>query len=177
MPRRILILYAHPGLPASRTNAKLVEAADALPQVTVRDLYRLYPNGVIDTRAEQQALLQADIIVSQYPFFWYSMPSLLKEWVDSVLDYGWAYGPGGDKLKDKPWLHAVTTGGNAQAYDSNAPNRYSISTYLAPQEQTAVLCHMPWLPPFVVHDANRLDEAGTQQHTITYQHLLEQLSQ
>ena len=52
-------------------------------------------------KREQELLLQHKIIVWQHPFYWYSSPALLKEWIDLVLEHGWAYGRKGDMLKGK----------------------------------------------------------------------------
>jgi len=46
-------------------------------------------------------LLEHDRIVLQFPMYWYSMPPLLKKWLDDVLTYNFAYGSKGDKLKGK----------------------------------------------------------------------------
>jgi putative NADPH-quinone reductase len=157
MPQ-LLILYAHPDQPASRINRHLRDQACLLPNTEVRDLYRLYPRGIVDRRKEQEALLRADIIVSQYPLFWYSMPPLLKEWVDTVLEYGWAYGPNGNKLAGKSWLHCVSTGGDAYSYTKSGAHGYRLEDFLRPQEMTARLCHTRWLTPFVTHDAMRVQD-------------------
>ncbi|GAL26611.1 NAD(P)H oxidoreductase YRKL [Vibrio variabilis] len=46
-------------------------------------------------------MIKADVIVLQFPFYWYSMPALLKKWMDDVFSFNFAYGPEGDKLKVK----------------------------------------------------------------------------
>ena len=51
------------------------------------------------------------LIVLMHPIQWYSMPALLKLWLDEVLTYGWAYGPGGSALKGKDLWLVATTGG------------------------------------------------------------------
>ena len=38
-----------------------------------------------------------DVVIFQFPLFWYSTPPILKQWQDIVLEYGWAYGEGGTK--------------------------------------------------------------------------------
>ncbi len=79
---------------ASRVNRAMVHAARSLPNVTVHDLYETYPDFHIDVPREQALMQAADLIVFQHPIQWYGMPSLLKEWVDAVLEVGWAYGQG-----------------------------------------------------------------------------------
>ena len=75
------------------------------------DLYSSYPDYDIDVPAEQALATQASLIVLMHPIQWYSMPALLKLWLDEVLTYGWAYGPGGTALKGKDLWLVATTGG------------------------------------------------------------------
>jgi glutathione-regulated potassium-efflux system ancillary protein KefG len=154
--RRVLVLFAHPVLERSRVNKRLVDAIRGLPGVTVHDLYEAYPMFAIDVAREQELLREHDAIVFQHPFYWYSTPAILKEWQDLVLEHGWAYGPGGTALRGKVTLNAITTGGPATAYRSDGYNRFTVRQLLAPWEQTANLCGMRFLAPFVVHAALRV---------------------
>ena len=97
----VVVLTAHPRLEHSRVNQALLQAASALPteRVQVRDLYALYPDYLIDVPAERAALAEARLVVWQFPFHWYSMPPLLKLWLDEVFGFGWAYGMGGAALE------------------------------------------------------------------------------
>jgi len=176
LTRRVLILFAHPVLERSRVNRKLLDAVRGLPDVTIHDLYEVYPTLGIDVAREQALLLDHDAIVFQHPFYWYSAPAILKEWQDLVLEHGWAYGAGGDKLRGKLTLNAVSTGGPEQAYRSDGYNRFSIRELLAPWDQTAHLCGMRFLAPFVVHAA--LKVAGTDELAaprLAYRHVIEAL--
>jgi len=148
---RILLLFVHPAFQNSRANRQLLEAVRDLEGLTAHDLYEEYPDFAIDVPREQQLLKEHDLIVFQHPFYWYSCPALLKEWLDLVLEYGFAYGPGGEALKGKVLLSAVTTGGGPEAYRQDGHNRFTIRQFLAPFEQTAALCNMRYLPPFVTH--------------------------
>ena len=99
----VLVSAAHPHVESSHVNRALLQAARALGErhVEVRDLYALYPDYAIDIEAEQAALARARLVIWQHPIHWYSMPSLMKLWVDDVLAFGWAYGPGGTALKER----------------------------------------------------------------------------
>jgi len=156
--QKILIIYAHPNPQNSILNKALMKAAISLEGVTVRDLYAQYPDFDIDIKAEQKLLEQADIIVFQHPFYWYSCPAILKEWFDVVLQNGFAFGDKGSKLKGKKWLSAITTGSNHQSYSLEGEHVYSINDFLRPFEQTANFCEMSYLPAFICHDAVHLDK-------------------
>lgn len=154
---RTLVLFAHPARHRSRANVALVEAIADAPNVTVHDLYETYPDLLIDIDAEQDLVQRHDAIVLQHPFYWYSAPAIVKEWLDLVLEHGWAYGHDGHALAGKKWMHAITTGGRDAAYGPDGANRFTIPELLAPFEATAALCQAHWLAPFVVHRAHALD--------------------
>lgn len=151
--RRLLVLFAHPAFQKSRVHARLAEQARQVAGVTFRDLYEEYPDFQIDVAAEQALLREHDVIVFQHPFYWYSSPALLKEWLDLVLEYNFAYGPRGTALRGKTWVSALSAGGSEAAYARTGQNYFTIAELLAPQQQTATLCGMPWHEPFVVHGA------------------------
>ncbi|MBL8624214.1 MAG: NAD(P)H-dependent oxidoreductase [Myxococcales bacterium] len=160
MARRVLILFAHPILERSRVNRRLLDGARDLAGVTIHDLYEEYPTFAVEPAREQALLAAHDVVVLQHPFYWYSAPALLKEWLDLVLQLGWAYGPGGTALRGKLMLNAITTGGSAEAYQPDGKNRFTLRELLTPFDQTAHLCGMTYLAPFVVHGALRLDDDG-----------------
>lgn len=125
----------------------------------MHDLYETYPSFNISAKREQKLLEAHDAIVFQHPFYWYSVPAILKEWQDIVLEHGWAYGAGGTKLAGKITFNAMTTGGPEQAYGKGGWNNFSLRQFLAPWEQTANLCKMKYLAPFAVHSALQYSSA------------------
>ena len=165
---QVLVLVAHPQMEQSRANRKLMRAARALPGVQVRDLYALYPDYLIDIEAEQAALARATLVVWQHPIHWYSMPPLMKLWVDEVLGFGWAYGPGGSALRGKDLWLVASTGGPEDSYRPQSYNRYFFDAFLPPYEQTAALCGMRFLPPLLLHGAHRLTPEQLVAHKKTY---------
>jgi glutathione-regulated potassium-efflux system ancillary protein KefG len=123
-------------------------------------MYDLYPDFHIHVEEEQEVLKSHDLIVWQHPFYWYSSPSLLKEWIDIVLEHGFAYGREGKALAGKRVMTAITAGGRREVYREGGLRQYAIRQLLAPFELTARLCNMQYLPPFVVHGTHLLDENG-----------------
>ena len=157
----VLVIAAHPQLEHSRATRALMQAAARLPagRVQVRDLYALYPDYYIDAAAEQAELLKARLVVWLHPVHWYSMPPLLKLWLDEVFSFGWAYGPGGRALAGKDLWLAASTGGPEASYRPDGYNRYFFDAFLHPYDQTAALCGMRWLPPLLLHGAHRASDA------------------
>lgn len=157
---RVLVLFAHPRLEKSRTNSVLLGKVPRRPEITFRDLYELYPDFNVSIPAEQDLLRTHDVVVFHHPLYWYSAPPLVKQWIDLVLAFGWAYGPGGTALKGKSMGHAVTTGGAAAAYQLDGFHGATLGEFLKPFERTVTLCGMNWLPPFAIHGTHRLTDAA-----------------
>jgi glutathione-regulated potassium-efflux system ancillary protein KefG len=151
----ILILFGHPAFKRSTTNAALREAVETLDGVTFHDLYACYPDFLIDVRHEQQLCESHDIIIFQHPFYWYSTPSIIKEWFDLVLEHAWAYGSAGNALKGKITFQTLTAGGNQESYCSEGLNLFTIRELTTPFRATANLCGMDWLPPFTVQGVHQ----------------------
>jgi glutathione-regulated potassium-efflux system ancillary protein KefF len=150
------VLAAHPNWRESRVTRRLLEHATGVPQVRVQDLYERYPDYDIDVATEQANAQAADLIVLLHPIQWYSMPALMKLWLDEVLRYGWAYGPSGTALQGKDLWLVASTGGPEESYHPQGYNRYFFDAFLPPYEQTAVLCGMRFLPPLLLHGAHRV---------------------
>ena len=180
MPR-ILVILAHPQLEQSRVAAALAGAAQAVApasaptttlataatqatHITVRDLYALYPDYLVDVAAEQTALAGVDLLVWLHPVHWYGMPPLMKLWLDEVFAFGWAYGPGGRTLAGADLWLVTSTGGPESAYHPSGHNRYFFDAFLPPYEQTAMLAGLRFLPPLVLHGAHKVTDADIALH-------------
>lgn len=156
----------------------VVDSADYGPHASsplnvAADSGRAFDAGTLtaDVHAEQQKLLWADAILLQFPLWWYTMPAILKGWVDRVFTYHFAYGVGehsetkyGERfgegtLAGKRAMLSVTTGGPESHYSDRGING-PIGDLLFPIEH-GILYYpgMDVLPPFVVHGADRLTEA------------------
>ncbi|WP_395453505.1 NAD(P)H-dependent oxidoreductase (plasmid) [Azospirillum melinis] len=128
-----------------------------------------------DVRTEIEKLRWADTLILQFPLWWFSMPAILKGWVDRVYANGFAYGVGehsdrrwGDRygegaLAGKRAMLIVTAGGWEDHYSPRGING-PMDDLLFPINHG--ILHYPGyevLPPFVVYRADRLDEAGFEQ--------------
>jgi glutathione-regulated potassium-efflux system ancillary protein KefG len=173
---RVLLLFAHPALEKSRVHRRLLARLPSSPAITLNDLYEHYPRFEIDVEREKALLVEHDLVLLQHPFYWYSTPAMLKQWQDLVLEHGWAYGAGGTALHGKHLTNVVTTGGGAAAYGPDGLNRYTVSELLRPIEQTARLCGMNYLPPYLIQGTHRLTEADLDRHADHYARTLAALA-
>ncbi|MCP5198071.1 MAG: NAD(P)H-dependent oxidoreductase [Gammaproteobacteria bacterium] len=157
-PHPVVVLYAHPDGRRSTANRRLIEAVVDLPDVTIHDLYERYPDYDIDRPVEQAAVQKSALVILQYPTQWYSLPPLLKLWIDTVLTPGWAYDAGGTALQGKHFWCVTTTGGDQTRYVQGNLHGYPYDAFLPPLIQTARLCGMIWLPPWVIHGVPHFDD-------------------
>lgn len=173
MPNKILILFAHPLFEKSNANGALVKNIPQSDNITFHDLYEEYPDFDVDVKREQELLLMHDIIVWHHPMYWYSCPPLLKQWIDLVLEHGWAYGREGLALKDKLIFQSITTGGQHENYTPQGRDHFTILQLLEPFCQTAKVCNMHYLPPFVVHGAHFIKQDDFEEYGELYGQLLQ----
>lgn len=122
-----------------------------------------------DVAAEQQKLRRADLVIFQFPLWWFSMPAIMKGWFDRVYAYGFAYGVGehseqrwGERygegvFKGKRAMLVVTTGGWAEHYSERGING-PIDDLLFPIQHGALFYPgFDVLPPFVVYKSSAMD--------------------
>ena len=155
---KTLVLVFHPDLTASRVNRRLTEEMEKQANVSVHRVYEAYPNEQIDVAAEQRLMEQHDRIVLQFPFYWYSTPSLLKKWEDAVLTYGWAYGSKGDKLHGKELLFAVSAGAAEENYSAVGNFKFTVQELLRPLQATSNLIGTHYLEPFILHGVMQMSD-------------------
>lgn len=170
--KKILILFAHPAFHKSRINKALIQSIEGLEGITINNLYEKYPDFFIDITAEQKLLLEHDIIIWHHPFYWYSAPAIIKEWMDLVLEHGFAYGTKGHALKNKWALSVISTGARKEIYCTTGSNQFTINQFLVPFNQSATLCGMKYLPPFVIHGSHTLSEQKLEKYNADYRELM-----
>jgi glutathione-regulated potassium-efflux system ancillary protein KefG len=169
---KILVLFAHPKMSESIVQVQMLGAIRNLEGVTIHDLYAAYPDFLIDVDREQALLLEHDLVVLQHPFYWYSAPAIIKEWLDLVLEHNWAYGAQGTKLHGKFMMQAISTGGPEHYYAPKGKNRFEIRQLLNPFNQTAYLCGMAYLEPFAIFLGRRIPKADLFERVEKYRDLI-----
>lgn len=157
----------------SRVNRVLIEHVRDMEQVRIQDLYSLYPDFYIDVEVEQNLLRSSDLIVFHHPMFWYSCPSLLKEWQDVVLEEGYAYGEGGDVLHGKHLLSVISTAGRAKAFQPDGYNKFSVQELLQPFEATANMCGINYHRPHLIQSSYSVTDVDIKRHATEFRGMLE----
>lgn len=113
-------------------------------------LYSDHSNFCLES--EHKILEDADIVVLQFPFYWYTVPGVMKQWLDDVLTYGFAYGSKGDKLKGKNLLLSITVGGPKGSYNPKGYNCFPINELLKPLENIAYFTQMKFHEPLLSYN-------------------------
>ena len=175
MTSHVLLNLAHPILERSWANKAMLDALSDLDYLRVNDLYEEYPDYFIDIQREQKLLLEHSLVVFQHPLYWYSSPSLLKEWQDLVLSEGFAYGKGGYQLANKYWLNAITAGAAEESYTPHGFNHFSLDELLRPFEQTADFCGMSYVKPFVMYEAETISHSAAEKEAERYRDYIDSL--
>jgi len=144
-----------------------------------REQIRATNNGsfVPELKAEMDKLVWADLVIFQFPLWWFSLPAILKGWVDRVFAMGFSYDAGRRHdtgiFRGKKGMLAFTTGGPPASYVPNGANgdidqllrhiNYGMFDFIGIQV----------LPPFIAYSAARVtDEQRSAYLTAYRQHLL-----
>lgn len=151
---RILVVAAHPNIEQSRVNKRwLAELHEYPDHITVHQLYQAYPDFAINAKKEQDLLVRHERIVLQFPIQWYSMPALLKQWMDDVFTTSWLFGEGGRAVAGKELVLAMSIGGDESSYQSGGLIGYTISELVRPIQAFANQIGLTFLPHYKFYGA------------------------
>jgi NAD(P)H dehydrogenase (quinone) len=108
-----------------------------------------------DILVEQEKLRVCDLLILQFPLWWFSMPAILKGWVDRVMSMGFAYGGGqwydNGGLKGRKAMLAITTGGPDFMYSPMGRNGDMEQILFPIQHGILYFCGFDVLPPFIAY--------------------------
>jgi NAD(P)H dehydrogenase (quinone) len=160
-------LYAMKFDPVSdRRNFTTVKNAEFFKQ-QIEEMHATEMGGFApDVEAEARKLEGCDLMIWQFPLWWFSVPAILKGWVDRVFAMGRTYG--GERFyeqgvfKGKRALLSVTTGGPEAAYQKGGWNG-DIHAILRPI-QRGILRFTGWevLAPHIVYAPVRVSDEERQ---------------
>ncbi|MBE2984060.1 NAD(P)H-dependent oxidoreductase [Campylobacter sp. RM9344] len=151
---KTLIIASHPYFENSKANKFLLNAAKEVPDVKIRHLEDIYGTNTrnFDVALEHSLIEEADRIVLQFPMFWFSVPPLLKAYIDEIFTHGWAYGSDGNALVGKELQIVVSTGSSIDKYSREGSIKHSVEEILLPLNLTANYCGMVFNKVFIVDD-------------------------
>lgn len=145
----VLLVSGHTNLKGdSVANKTIIEEFKRLmPEAETSLLDELYPDFNINVETEQQKLVKADVIILQFPVWWYSQPSLMHKWMEDTFQHGFSHGSKGKALVGKKLLASFTTGAPKEAYGEAGAE----ACVMPPIAGTAALTGMTLLSPVVTY--------------------------
>ena len=156
--RKILVISGHPDYKNSLANRAILDEFHRLvPSAEIVYLDAEYPDFNIDVKREQDRLLEADTVVFEFPFWWYSAPSLMRRYFEQVLSHGFAYGSAGTALHGKKVVFSFTAGAPEEAYSPEGYQHFSMEQFIPQFRALANLCGLVWLDPVISFGMMLLD--------------------
>ena len=148
--KKLAIILAHGNYAKSIANKTIIEQLKKrFTDATIHNIAELYPDFNIDIDSEHKNLLDADVILLQFPVYWYNMPAILKQSMDKALSYGFAYGENGDKLKGKTLIASITARGRMESYTPIGSMHFRLRQFFNNIESTAYYCQMKFAEPIL----------------------------
>ena len=142
--KKFLIVSGHTDLENNSFANKIIlnKLRELLPEAEYLYLDKEYPDFKIDVDREQARLVAADVIVFQFPFFWYSMPSILHRYQEEVFKHGFSHGSKGKYLVGKKVVLSFTSGAPEEQYQEGGKQNYPIEAFFPPMKNFVTACSM-----------------------------------
>jgi len=154
MKNKTLVIMAHTNPNDSVVNNKIKHALQDEQNVLYKDIKSLYRDFNFDVKKEQEDLLSVDKIIFQFPLYWFTAPSVLKQWVDDVFthDFAFRYDENGQwqtlKLQDKEFQMIVTIGASEEEYNQMG---VKVKDCLSSYSTTAMSLGMKEIEPYLLY--------------------------
>jgi putative NADPH-quinone reductase len=132
-----------------------------------------------EIESEIEKIEWCDLMILQFPLWWFGLPAVLKGWVDRVFAMGRTYGGGriyeDGVFRGKRALLSLTTGGPEEGYRKGASQR-DISSVLRPIHRSMQFVGFDVMAPQVIYGPVRLTDEQRKQHFATYAARLQDIS-
>jgi NAD(P)H dehydrogenase (quinone) len=161
---------------SSRRNFTTVKDPDYFkPQI--EEAYATEMNGFSpDVETEIGKVEGCELMIWQFPLWWFGLPAVLKGWVDRVFTMGRVYGGGrwfsDGALRGRRAMCALTTGGPEGIYGSRGRNGSLDKVLFHVQHGMLAFVGYEVLPPFVAWSAARVGDDGRARYLGAYRERL-----
>jgi NAD(P)H dehydrogenase (quinone) len=165
---------------SSRNNFTSVKDPDYL-KLQLEEMHATGIKGFSsEIEAEMEKLEWCELMICQFPLWWFGLPAVLKGWVDRVFAMGRIYG--GERIyetgvfRGKRALLSLTTGGPEEAYRKGAFNG-DITAILRPIHRGMLqFVGFDILAPQIVYGPIRLTDEQRKQHLASYAKRLQEIA-
>lgn len=139
----ILVVSGSPDIQESIANRTILEEVHkAVPEADIVYLDQTSVESQADVERERQRVLNADVIVFQYPIYWYQAPAIFKNYLDRVYTFGFAHNAQGGMLTGKSLILSCTSGASEEDYAPGKRMNHTMYDFQLPLIQFADLCGM-----------------------------------
>lgn len=164
---------------SGRNNFTTVNDPNYFKQQT-EEMHATEMNGFsADIESEIEKLEWCDLLILQFPLWWFGLPAVLKGWVDRVFAMGRTYGGGriyeDGVYRDKRVLLSLTTGGPEEGYGEGVA-RGDMTAILLPIHRSMQFVGFDILAPQLVYGPVRLTDEEREQQLATYDERLQNIS-
>jgi len=173
------LLNFHPSPSRSKANARLLSAVAGRTDIRIVSMRERYPEGIKDLNEdgarEIEIMRSTRNLILQFPVQWYSVPGLLKDWLDVVLTRAYYIHPhteGVTLSSLNVWL-AMTAGNTPDAYTEHGQNGFQMDDILTPLKAVAFRAGWAWHSPYILYGANRLTDEALSQAALEYRAYIE----
>lgn len=161
--KKALVIFAHPYFEYSNANVELIKAYDGAENLVFRDLYEEYPDFHIETFKERKRIREYERLVFHFPLIWFSVPPLLKLWIDEVFDISWNLEKN-HPLQNKDAIIVVTVGGKPENYLPNGMYETSVEDLLKPLTLSLKVNQIDVKEFITIYNADDLTKEELSQH-------------
>ena len=170
-------LYAQHFNPAANFSDFHLDSNELNQQYFLSQSIAFHKNALAsDIVTEIEKIQWAERLIFQFPLWWFSVPAILKGWLDKVFVKGFAYDAGKTfetgLLKGKTAALVLTTQSPESAYQKTGVHEATIDVFLRPIEHTLRFVGIKVLPHFVIFDAFNFNAERKEQIISDYQNYL-----
>jgi glutathione-regulated potassium-efflux system ancillary protein KefG len=172
--KKTLVVFAHPYLEHSNSNAELINFYVRHQHFTLRDLYEEYPDFHIAAFRERKRIGNYDRFIFQFPLIWFGTPPLLKLWIDEVFDREWLKDDKPNPLEGKEVFILVTTGGKERSFSKEGTYNFTVEELISGLIVSLSVFKADIKNIKVVYEANKLSKKEIIVHKKQFVELLNQ---
>ena len=170
--KKTLVLFAHPFFEYSTSNVELVKVYRNQDHLEFKDLYEEFADFHITTFRERKRIREFERLVFHFPLIWFSIPPLLKLWIDEVFDMTWSPEVN-HPLQNKDAVIIVTVGGKEINYTENGLYKTTITELLQSLTLSLNVNNIKVSDFIIVYDADDLEKEELREISQKIQQTLE----
>lgn len=162
--KKTLVIFAHPYFEYSTTSVELIKVYQDVENLTFKDLYEEFPDFHITPFRERKRIRAYERLVFHFPLIWFSIPPLLKLWIDEVFDMTWTMQTD-HPLQNKDAVIIVTIGGKEENYTENGMYETTIKELLKSLTLSLKVNQIDVKELITIHDADDLTKEALLQYS------------